>query len=223
MKPSDLPTQPLRGVDNAIRSLLNEMHLVVEARCKHHGVSGVGDSANAAALLLPLIGVEMVAERTRTTETKDASIRRVFGEIAGLVPYDSYGRLGFALFKLGRNGLAHGFYPNAVEAANGPKAGIAPMFLLETTGHTVCVEAIGSRVEQGHLTNMKVGDHTLLKVSLQHLYLDVAKYLNDFLQRLRSAPDLQELVERNDVGILQTATRRASEVLEERDYIALGT
>jgi hypothetical protein len=99
--PSNLPTLPLRRVENSIDQLTNDMRTVAEARCRHHGAGG-GTTANSAAVLLPLIGVEIVAQRTNDNETKDVSIRRVFREIGDLAGYDAYGRLGFPLFKLCR-------------------------------------------------------------------------------------------------------------------------
>jgi hypothetical protein len=66
------------------------------------------------------------------------------------------------------------------------------------------------------------GEHVLLKVSAQHLYVDVRRYLEQFLDRLKSDQELQKIVTRNDERLLQMATQRATEVLEERDFIALA-
>jgi hypothetical protein len=91
---SQLPTLPLRRTENTIRQLVNDMRTVAEARCLNHGIGG-GTTANSAAVLLPLIGVEMVAARTRSIgESKDDSIRRVFSEIGDLAGDDRYGRVG---------------------------------------------------------------------------------------------------------------------------------
>ena len=221
--PSELPTRPLRRVENTIQQLLNDMRTVVEARCRLHGSAG-GTTANSAAALLPCIGVEMVAQRTTTEESRDESIRRVFREVGELTGYERYGRVGFALFKLCRNGLAHGFYPNDVELANGPKGGVAVTFWIDAeTQRSFCVEEVGGRAESGHLAHWNLGgEHVLLKMSAQHLYLDVKAYLENFLVRLQSDSTLQAVVEENDQRLLQSATKAATEALEDRDFIALA-
>ena len=103
---STLPSLPLRAVENVLRQLLNDMRTVTEARCSRHGAGG-GTTANSAAGLLPCIGVEIIATRTQTGTNRDDSVRRVFSEIATLVGYQPYATLGFPLFKMLRNGLAH--------------------------------------------------------------------------------------------------------------------
>jgi hypothetical protein len=62
----------------------------------------------------------------------------------------------------------------------------------------------------------------VLKVSAQHLYLDVKRCLDAFLDRLRTDTALQKLVEQNDERLLEIATKAATEGLEERDFIALA-
>lgn len=223
MTPSTLPTLALRRVENTIRQLLNDMRTVVEARCRFHGARG-GTTANSAAALLPCIGVEMVAQRTNRHESKDESIRRVFHEIAELTGYDRYDRVGFALFKLCRNGLAHGFYPNDVQLANGPKGGVAVTFWIDgETRRSFCVDEVGDPAASQHLVHWNLSDeHTLLRVSAQHLYLDVSRYLEDFLNRLPGDSELQRLVDENDQRLLESATIAATAGLEDRDFIALS-
>jgi hypothetical protein len=220
---SELPTRPLRRVENTIQQLLNDMRTVVEARCRLHGTGG-GTTANSAAALLPCIGVEIVAQRTRTEESRDDSIRRVFREIAELTGYERYERVGFALFKLCRNGLAHGFYPNDVQLANGPKGGVAVTFWIDAeTQRSFCVDEVGERAESGHLAHWSLGEEqVLLRVSAQHLYLDVKACLENFLVRLQSDRTLQGVVEENDQRLLQSATKAATRGLGDRDFIALA-
>jgi hypothetical protein len=150
---SELPTLALRRTENTIRQLVNDMRTVADARCLDHGIGG-GTTANSAAVLLPLIGVEMVAARTRSTgESRDDSIRRVFNEIGDFTGDDRYGRVGFALFVLARNGLAHGFYPNGSQLANGPKVVVALHFWIDAkTQRSVCVDAMGPREKSKHIT-----------------------------------------------------------------------
>jgi len=81
---------------------------------------------------------------------KDQSVRRVFGEVAQSAAYDQYAKVGFAFFKLCRNGLAHGFYPNDVQLANGPKGGVAVTFWLEVnTQRSICADEIGPQSRVG--------------------------------------------------------------------------
>jgi hypothetical protein len=150
----------------------------------------------------------MIAQRTDVGETKDESIRRVFREIGSLTGYDRHGKVGFALFKLCRNGLAHGFYPNDVQLANGPKGGVAVTFWIDAdTQRSICVDRIGERATSEHLIlwTLGRGNQVLLKVSAQHFYSDVKTYIEDFLRRLRLDEKLQAVVEQNDDRMLQSA------------------
>jgi hypothetical protein len=210
-------------VENTVLQLLNDMRTVVEARCRIHGIGG-GTTANAAAALLPCIGMEMVAERTRRAdESKDDSIRRVFRELAQLTQYPTYATVGFAFFKLCRNGLAHGFFPNDVQLANGPKGGVMVSFWIdEGTQRSICVNEVSGPAESGHLTLVKRGDRVLLQVFAQHLYLHVKAFLEEFRHRLASDTELQTLVEQNDEHLMRLVSERASEGLAEGDFIALG-
>ena len=169
------------------------------------------------------IAIEVIAQRTNKSESKDDSIRRVFGEVADLTGYDRYRKVGFAFFKLTRNGLAHGFYPNDVELANGPRGGILLSFWIDAaTQRSICIEAVGERSASGHLVNRQAGERVLLNVSVQHLHNDIASYATEFLGRLRVDPSLQALVERHDERLLKDATDAATASLEPGDFIALG-
>ena len=225
MDPSTLSTLPLRRVENTIRQLLNDMRTVVETRCRFHGVGG-GTTANSAAGLLPCIGVEIVADRTRQSgETTYDSIRRVFEKIGDLCQYDRYAKVGFPFWVLSRHGLAHGFYPNGVQLANGPRAAVALTFWIEASTHrSFCVDEMGGHLESKHLTRRSLtgGELVVLEVSAQHLYRDVKLYLETFLQQLETDAVLQELVSHNDEARLQSATQRAAESLEPGDLINLG-
>src|ERR1051325_1647127 len=219
---SELSSLPCRRVENTLRQLLNDMRTVAEARCMKHGIDG-GTTANSAAALLPLIGIEIVAQRTNRGESKDQSIRRAFAELADVVGFDRYKRVGFALFKLCRNGLAHGFYPNDVQLSNGPRGGILISFWIDAnTQRSVCVGDVKSSDESGHLELIRVGDRVLLQKFGQHLYVDVKAYLEDFLRRLETDSALQEIVATNDETQLRLATAGATDNLEEQDFIALG-
>ena len=48
------------------------------------------------------------------------------------------------------------------------------------------------------------------------------RYIEEFLVRLHSEPELQRLVEQNDQRLLDAATRAATDGLEDRDFISLG-
>jgi hypothetical protein len=220
---SELATLTLRRVDNTIRQLLNDMNTVTEARCRFHGTGG-GTTANSASVLLPLIGIEIVAQRTRAdSESFDESLRRVLREIADVVGYRPYSTVGFAMFKLCRNGLAHGFYPNDAQPLNGDGVGVIVSFWVDhVSQRSVCVREVGPHAESDHLVMVSTGDSKLTKVSAQHLFLDVEQYLGVFLDRLHSDADVQMLVERRDQELLARARFRSLESLSEADLIALG-
>lgn len=216
------PSLPLRRVTHTIEQLLDEMRTVTEARCRKHGTGG-GTTANWAAALLACIGIEMVATRTRTIETQDEGIRRVWKEVADSVGYEPYRTVGFALFKLCRNGIAHGFYPNEVQLANGPLGGMMVVFWIDgKTQRSVCVDEVGCQAESGHLTLRKTPGRVLLQVSVQHLYRDVKAYLERFLARLGGDSTLQATVEKNDDEMLRSVTKKTTEQLSEADFIHLG-
>lgn len=217
---STLPTLPLRRVENSLRMLLNDMHTVVEARCLEHGVGG-GTVANAAAGLLPLIAVEIIARRTSAAgESDDDGIRRVMNEIASFTGYRPYGKVGFALFKLFRNGVAHGFLPGAVETANSPKGTATLTFWLDgATARSICVGSIGERLASGHLTLPLPG---ILRASAQHLYCDVRDFIMSFLDKLSSDPELQAQVDKRQTEIEQDNIDRARATLTDADLTAIG-
>ena len=221
---SELPTVPLRRTENTIRHVLNDMRTVVEARCIEHGVGG-GTTSNSAAVLLPLIGVEIIAGRTRgTSESNDTSIRRVFNEIADFTSYDRYAKVGFALFKLARHGLAHGFYPNDGQLANGPKAVVALHFWLDERQRSFCIDAMGPRAQSKHLTRKELagGKTTALEVSAQWLAKDVGSFLEAFLTRLATDTALQQVVSDNDEDQVRRNAERVRDALDEGDWIDLG-
>jgi hypothetical protein len=201
------------------------MRTVAEARCVHHG-SDSGTTANSAAVLLPCIGVEIVAVRTRAAaESPEDSIRRVFHELADHVGYGRYKTVGFPLFILARHGLAHGFYPNDVEIANGPKASLKLHFWVDAETHrSVCVDELGPTAASKHLTRHELasGHRVLLEVSVQHFYRDVAAYLRAFIGRLASEPALQQLASARDEEQLRWATERAASSPSSHDLMNLG-
>jgi len=221
---SSLPTTRLRAVDNSVLMLLNDMATVTEARCLQHGVGG-GPTANSAAALLPCIGIEMVAQRTRpAAETSnDEAIRRVFREVAGVTGYPAYGTTGFPIFKMIRNGLAHGFYPNSLELANGLESSATVHFWLDGhTGRSICVDTLGERVASKHLVLQTQGQARIVLVSLQHWYVDVKSYLEQFRAKLAADAGLQAVVELNDERLESEAMEGLKRQITMADSIALG-
>lgn len=221
---SQLPTLPLRQTENTLRHVMNDMRTVAEARCVEHGVGG-GTSPNSAAVLLPLIGMEMVASRTRAAgESKEASIRRAFKEIADFTGHDRYSKVGYALFVLARHGIAHGFYPNDAQLANGPKVVVGLHFWLDERHRSFCIDKMGPRPESKHLTRKELagGRTTVLEVSAQWLAKDVESYVEAFLGRLASDAALQQLVTDNDADQSRRNAERVNDALDSGDWINLG-
>lgn len=224
MIPSTLPTATLRGVENTVQQLLNDMRTIAEARCRTHGTS-YGTTANAAAVLLPCIAVEFIATRTRSGESKEEALRRTFRDLAAAVGYGRYETVGFPFYSLVRRGLAHGFYPGHVQLANGPKAHVGLSFWIDAESQrSFCVDEVGGHAESRHLVHnvLGIGDHVVLHVSVQHLYIDVKVLLERFLQRLATDRKLQQLVEKNDEDLLQAAALRTMESLSTGDFMNLG-
>jgi hypothetical protein len=221
MTHSTLPSLPLRAVENVLRQLLNDMRTVVEARCRHHG-TGSGTSANSAAGLLPCIGIEIIASRTQTGPRRDDSVRRVFNEIAELVGYEPYNKLGFPLFKMLRNGLAHGFWPNEVELPDGVSCTFSMIFWADETARSICVDEVAGHAESNHLTRMSGGRDIIIQVSAQHWFRDIAAYIEEFLKRLQLDRDLQTLVEENEVRLVRNARTSLGKQITEDDAAALG-
>ena len=220
--PSTLPTLPLRGVENTLRQLLNDIKTVVEARCHIHGAGG-GTTANSAAALLPLIAMDMLATRTSSNETRDDAFRRVFRELAAHTRYRPYETIGYALFKMLRHGLAHQFWSNEFKLANGPKCVFVTNFWIDAnTQRSVCVYEIGDRADSKHLVRMTAGDDLIIQVSAQHLAADVCGFVEDFLTRLAADTTLQATVEQNETRIAAQSTARLSTELNEGDAINLG-
>lgn len=221
---SQLPTLPLRQTENTLRQVVNDTRTVAEARCVEHGI-GEGTTANSAAVLLPLIATEMIAGRTRVAgESKEASIRRVFKELADFTGYDRYTKVGYALFVLARHGLAHGFYPNDGQLANGPKVVVGLHFWLDERQRSFCIDKMGPRADSKHLTRKELtgGKTTVLEASAQWLAKDVASYVEAFLDRLTSGTTLHQLVTENSDDQARRNAERVSDALDAGDWINLG-
>jgi len=220
---SSLPTLPLRRTENTLRQLLNDAKTVTEARCQVHGFGG-GTTANSASVLLSLIALEIIAQRSAEADQGlDGALRKVFRDLADHVGYPPYAKVGFAVFKLCRNGLAHGFYPNEVLPTNGDGIGVVQTFWIDGESHrSVCVDAMAGNAESGHLSIRATSDSKLTTVCVQCLYRDVRGFVEDFLSRLSTDADLRQVVERRDEKLLLDARRRALEALSEADLISLG-
>lgn len=218
---SSLPTPRLRAVENSLRMLLNDMNTVVEARCAIHGVGG-GTTANATAGLLPCIGIEIIAQREGSGSI-DTNLRDAFVQIARVTSYSPYSRVGFPVFKILRNGLAHGFYPNEAPSINGPSVTAIPTFWVDQhTGRSICVREIGPRLESGHLVPLVQEPNVILRVCAQHWCNDIRMFIEEFLTRLQGDHTLQGQVEANDERLERTASHRLREQVTEADTIALG-
>ena len=214
---SVLPSERLRGVENSFRQLLNDMHTVAEARCHVHGVGG-GTAANSAAGLLPLIAVEMLAHRTKTSGQTDSNVRRVFGKIADLTGYEPYRTVGFPFFNLARNGIAHGFYPNTVVSEEGTSYTATVAYLVDpVTQRTACVCEVPDRRRCQHL----VVDRSLVIANAQHLYNDIRDFVVAFLSRLESDEAFRSLVESNDAAVESYHRSCTQNHFKDYDYEAL--
>ncbi|MDP2318224.1 MAG: hypothetical protein Q8O42_02640 [Acidobacteriota bacterium] len=220
--PSTLPTLALRGVENTLRHLQNDLLTVTEARCVKHGAGG-GTAANSTIGLLALVGVEMIASRTNNGEERDDAIRRVFAEIASMTGYTPYKSLGLPIFKLVRHGLAHRFWPNDVQLPNTGKASFTMSVWADAYTHrTVCINDVGDRADSQHFSCMKAGGDIAIQISGQHLAKDLHAYIEQFLEALKTDTSLQSLVERNDRAMDAAQANRLAEDLTAADTIALG-
>lgn len=220
---SSLPTTTLRAVENVVNQLRNDMRTVAESRCRIHGCDG-GTTANSASTLLPCIGIEIVAMRSRAPgESRDGAIRRAYQELAHASGYQAYRTIGFPLHKALRNGLAHAFWPNEIPSLNGPNVFITPNFWLDAeTQRSVCIDEIGPPLQSRHLVNARIGDDIQLSISALHWVRDVDSYLDQFCRRLANDSALQSLVEANDQQLMREAAQGLSDQLTDGDRMAIG-
>lgn len=219
---STLPSLTLRGVENTLRQLINDLRTTAEARCHRHGVDG-GTVATTAVGLLACIGIEMVAQRA-FTGTKDDRIRAVFKEIATQSGCASYETFGFAVFKLVRNGVAHGFWPLEVTLPGGQKTTATLHYWIDATSHrSVCIDEIGPPAESEHFKPIVVGMDVMVKISALHLARDVEAYVNSFIARLIADPSLQQYVEQSDLALHSDTSKRFLKQLNETETEALSS
>ena len=222
--PSDLPDLQLRRAQNLLEMLRNDMRSVVEARCGEHG-SKHGTTPNMVIALLPLIGVEMVAQFSTdaSVEHKNDAIRRVFAEVALFSGVAAYSTLGYFLFFAYRHGIAHGFYPGQLEL-NGVTIETTPVAYVDASDlrTTPCIDTLPRASLPPHLVAETRGAKRILHISAQALFLDLDPFLMDFYQRLGTDAALQARVRMNVARLEAEASDTAQKRLKPADLAALN-